>query len=820
MEKYFTEYTERVEAACRRNLADWPLVREELAAVLPVLPAEEALCLQALYAGLGPQDLAGQPVERLLSEARCALAALEDRSWAIPQELFFTYVLPPRVNNEWPDGARPWLRQELAEIVKGKSFTDTALEVNRWCRSWAVYALSDDRTIAPLGMCRRTRGRCGEESTLLTAALRSVGVPARQVYAPRWSHCDDNHAWVEFFDGHTWRYMGACEPEESPDVGWFTAAASRAMLVRALAPDWERGGCRVVNVTDRYAPTACLTVTYTRDGRPAPGVPVRFQVVNDSRLCTIYEAPTDANGQTSLTCGLGGLTVSAWWDSRLAERQLDTRRERSVTLRWEEGAAPARHEGERVWEQVPPEEQMPPPPPEPSPAHRKALADCEAALARRREGFPKDGSRWLALAAGNYREIEDFLALPQFTAEDKEAVLTTLTEKDFADVTAETLADVLTAALPWKGRYQRLVWVNWVLAPRVEHEPLLPIRCELMGRLAGEGLRTGEDVLAWMRRNIKPVKDHGLTDRRGDAAGYVRHGVCPEAEWDLLAAQLCRAVGIPAFVSPDGGQLMLMAEGGAYAPGSRREAFRLRLTAPEGSMTYGEHFSLAQWTGSGYRTLALAHTVADHWDLFLTPGAYRLTTARRQVDGSLSVRQRDLILDGDRTAALTLGPDRTGEKLLHTALPPVMAFPFIEGDGEDLTAPTAAGSLVILAQPGAEPTEHLLRELLELAEAYRQGGWPVTVLVSRREEAENATLRQVLEALPGARCRLFRGDAYPLRQALGVGDARLPLAVVLDRQGRGVYACANYNIRTAHTIWKILTGIHPFSPQNIENRKN
>lgn len=804
METYFTEYAERVHAACRRNLAQWPQVRRELAAVLPALPAEEALCLEAVYAGLGPQDLAGQPVETLLGEVRCALAALADRDWQIPPELFFDYVLPPRVNNEWPDGARPWLRRELAELVKGKNLTDTALTVNRWCRSRAVYAPTDDRTIAPLGMCRRTRGRCGEESTLLTAALRAVGVPARQVYAPRWSHCDDNHAWVEFFDGRDWRYMGACEPEETPDVGWFTAAASRAMVVRALVPDWERGGCRVVNVTDRYAPTAVLTVTCLRGGVPAAGVNVRFQVVNDSRLCAIYEAVTGGNGRVSLTCGLGSLTVSAWWDGRLAERQLDTRRERDVTLRWEEGSDPACREEERAWEQIPPAERMPPPVPDWSPAHREAVAACEAALIRRREDFPRDGSRWLTLAAGNWEEIRAFLALPQFAAEDKETVLSTLTEKDFADVTAETLTDVLTAALPWKGRYQPLVWANWVLAPRVEHEPLLPIRCELMSRLAGEGLRTGEDVLAWMRQNIKPVKDHGMTDRRGDAAGYVRHGLCPEGEWNLLAVQLCRALGLPAFLAPEDGRLMLVAEGRAYVPGGQEGAFRLRLTAPEGPLTYGEHFSLARWTGEAYRPLALSHRVEDHWDLFLSPGAYRLTTARRQVDGSLGVRQRDLVLREDRTVELALEPDRTAEKLLNAELPPVMAVPFTDGAAEDLTAPTGGGSLALFAQPGAEPTEHLFQELLELAESFRQGEWPVTILLSRREEAENATLRRVLEALPAARCRLYGGDTYDLRRSLGVGDARLPLSVVLDRRGRGVYACANYNIRAAHTLLRIL----------------
>ena len=58
-----------------------------------------------------------------------------------------------------------------------------------------------------------------------------MGIPARQVYVPRWSHCDDNHAWVEVWCDGDWHYLGACEPEAVLDKGWFTNAASRAMMI-------------------------------------------------------------------------------------------------------------------------------------------------------------------------------------------------------------------------------------------------------------------------------------------------------------------------------------------------------------------------------------------------------------------------------------------------------------------------------------------------------------------------------------------------------------------------------------------------------------
>ena len=74
-------------------------------------------------------------------------------------------------------------------------------------------------------------GRCGEESTFTVAALRSVGIPARQVYTPRWAHTDDNHAWVEAWADGKWYFFGACEPEPVLNLGWFNAPASRGMLM-------------------------------------------------------------------------------------------------------------------------------------------------------------------------------------------------------------------------------------------------------------------------------------------------------------------------------------------------------------------------------------------------------------------------------------------------------------------------------------------------------------------------------------------------------------------------------------------------------------
>jgi transglutaminase-like putative cysteine protease len=103
------------------------------------------------------------------------------------------------VNNEQLDSARVVFYKELKDRVKSLSLYDAILEVNHWCHEKAVYMPSDARTSSPLATVSTAYGRCGEESTLLVAALRSVGIPARQVYTPRWAHTDDNHAWVSLY---------------------------------------------------------------------------------------------------------------------------------------------------------------------------------------------------------------------------------------------------------------------------------------------------------------------------------------------------------------------------------------------------------------------------------------------------------------------------------------------------------------------------------------------------------------------------------------------------------------------------------------------
>ncbi|MDE5713792.1 MAG: transglutaminase-like domain-containing protein, partial [Muribaculaceae bacterium] len=168
-----------------------------------------------------------------LDNIDASLRAREELPWgkSVPEREFMYFVLPVRVNNENLDNSRMVFYEELKDRVKGLSMKDAILEVNHWCHEKVTYKPSDARTSSPLSSVSQAIGRCGEESTFAVAALRAVGIPARQIYTPRWAHTDDNHAWVEAWADGKWHFLGACEPEPVLDLAWFNAPASRGLLM-------------------------------------------------------------------------------------------------------------------------------------------------------------------------------------------------------------------------------------------------------------------------------------------------------------------------------------------------------------------------------------------------------------------------------------------------------------------------------------------------------------------------------------------------------------------------------------------------------------
>ncbi|MGE5457442.1 MAG: transglutaminase-like domain-containing protein, partial [Methanococcaceae archaeon] len=288
------------------------------------LSPDQSRALKFLYAFMPLSDLADYNGDFFLQNVDIALQAKSESAWGrnIPEDIFLHYVLPCRINNENLDSFRIAYYNEIKERVKGMYIGSAALEINHWCQEKVTYQPSDIRTSAPVSTILSARGRCGEESTLAVAALRTAGIPSRQVYTPRWAHTDDNHAWVEVWINGEWFYMGACEPEPVLDRGWFTEYARRAMLVHTKSFGASTGGENVirihrnfteVNNLSKYAPTKKIYVKVLNPaGEPDKKSTVEYQLYNYAEFYPLAALPVDEEGISSFETGLGDLIIWAY----------------------------------------------------------------------------------------------------------------------------------------------------------------------------------------------------------------------------------------------------------------------------------------------------------------------------------------------------------------------------------------------------------------------------------------------------------------------------------------------------------------------------
>lgn len=193
---------------------------------------EEQILMKFLYGTMPLRDVGVYDFSVFYGFTRHALMLREQVAWCqeLSEELFLHDVLYYRINTEQISDCRSFFYDCLKDRINGLSVEQAVLEINYWCAEQGTYQSTDERTISPMTFYECGNGRCGEESVFTVTALRSAGIPARQVYSPRWAHCDDNHAWVEVYVNGGWHFLGACEPEEVLDKGWFTNASSRAMI--------------------------------------------------------------------------------------------------------------------------------------------------------------------------------------------------------------------------------------------------------------------------------------------------------------------------------------------------------------------------------------------------------------------------------------------------------------------------------------------------------------------------------------------------------------------------------------------------------------
>lgn len=718
-----------------------------------IITTEEKEALEFLYAYMPLGDFTDYTTEFYLSNVQSSLATRDEMGWNVPEREFRHFVLPIRVNNEDLDSSRVVFAREIKPRLEGLSMKDAILEVNHWCHEKLTYKPSDARTLSPLSSARSSLGRCGEESTFTVAALRSVGIPARQVYTPRWAHSDDNHAWVEAWADGTWYFMGACEPEAVLNLGWFNTPASRGLLMhtrvfgRYDGPEekvMEGSNFTEINLIDNYAKTARVDFKVVdEDGSPVDSALVDFEIYNYAEFYPALAKYTGKDGGTFLTAGMGDMLAWASKDGKYGYSKVSFGKDSLVTI-----VITGKHPDESVSMMIVPPEggaNIPEVTPELQEANavRTAREDSirKAYMASfaKNDGTPK--GKFLALAAGNHKVIGGFLRDHQ----DQRAIdlLASLSDKDMIDVTREILED----------SYQG---TDAILCPRVANEFLSPYKGFFKSALSEEERETLSDpatLIKWVKDNITLVNDTKAWRITMSPIGVFRSRLADPRSREIFFVSLARTLGIDARKDPVTGKVQYNSDGWIDVDfESAKEAvapvgtvvLRYSPTPKLANPGYYSNFTISKIEDGRTKLLAFDEGQVDmgggvSWENVFkkgTPidvGDYILVSGNRLSDGSVPVTLKKFSVKEGETTAVDLVIEIPDDKLsvIGEFDSETRYWKEAGSDPVSVLSSTGRGVYVIgFLTPRHEPSVHAVNDLISAKEGLEKWGRPIMLLTS------------------------------------------------------------------------------------------
>ena len=807
---------------------------------------DEQVLMKFIYGTMPIRDAGEYDFEVFLGFVKHSLMVYQTMDWCkgIPEDMFVHHILYYRINSENIEDCRRFFYDQLIDRIKGLSVREAVLEINYWCAENGTYEASDRRTIAPMTLYRSGKGRCGEESTFAVTAFRSVGIPARQVYTPRWAHCDDNHAWVEVYVDGAWHFLGACEPEEVLDKGWFTNASSRALLIHTR--NFSDYTCQSTeeclgqeellffyNNTSTYALTKNYGIqVLCPDGTPARDALVVVEVLNGAEYSNVAELHADEEGMAYITIGLGDIHLHAMKDGLSCEAMASVKNTDKIVLTLQADADMIHSD---QWQDVDIEA------PSDYPMHPVTLTREQKeknrarlhAAAKMREGrisgyyeetladkYPQE-KELLTLAAGNFKEIYSFLDRDENP--DRKALLHSLTIKDYKDAKDEILeAHLQGAALyrkVWEDKGQLDIYTQYILCPRVFYEEMTAYREAILACF-------DQETLEGFRQNPLAIWDyikaHINYDPRLDysticstPAGCLKLMQGNPLSFKILFVAICRTLGIPARVNKVDQEAEVYLDGAFVAVSKEaeeavKETGTVLLTVSDDSKwSYHQTWTIGRLLQGRFVTLDYyGIKFADgRLELNLEPGDYRLITSSRLPSGNqLACEYRFCLKKGETKEIEMRLREGNMEELLVSNL--LEDFDVTAGGAKTPASTLTEGHANILAflAEGQEPTEHVLNEMLEQQEILNKLDARIWFILRGEAALENRTLKKVLEAIPAIQLAYGEFDEIvePLARRMYVDPEKLPLLLVTNPGLMGIYGCSGYNVGSVDLMVKLL----------------
>ena len=818
------------------------------------LSPERSEALKFLYAYMPLSDQADYDCDFFLNNVDISLRARSEIKWGkkIPEEIFLHYVLPCRVNNENLDSFRIVYYDELKNRIKGKNLMEAALEINHWCHEKVSYQSADIRTSGPVSTILSARGRCGEESTFTVAALRTVGIPARQVYTPRWAHTDDNHAWVEIWSDGRWYYMGACEPEPIIDRGWFTEPARRAMLVHTKSLGAYLGDENAINInvnyTDvnnlsKYAVTKKIFVKVVdSQGAPVNKAIVEYQLYNYAEFYPLAVVPTNKYGISQFETGLGDLLVWAYKDDNFDFKKISVSETDTLILNPDSKF----HNGNSIDLDL----DVPiarTPYPGPSPELIQQNSDRISKENKMRQKYidswmTSAESKKLALrlnidttrviniivrSMGNYQEISSFLSdTPDSLLKTAMSLLEILPDKDLRDTKSHILTDhLINSALSIKDKVEVKIendeknFLEYVLNPRISNEMLVAWRRYFLKVLPHDLLLKGSKdpslIVRYLDKNIK-INDENYYGTPITPKGVFELKVSDAASRAICFVAICRSLGIPSRLEPGRNEPQYFIDGNwndvyfsdQKKPDLKKGYLKLESTDTKPVPEYYIQFTLARFEGGRYNTLEYEFNrkITDFKEeLELPPGKYMLVTGNRLNDRRIlsNISFFDLSENEHKKIEVNVRKDLVERKILgNIDLKRIISLYHLDNSSQACAKNN--GLVIIWIEPEKEPTKHIFNDLPLLKSELDALGAKFLFLSDTTKNSDKFN-HEIIKGLPSNSLFGTDDNLSLLKNSLNLpSETDLPVVLVSDKDGNVVFISTGYRIGIGEQLLKYI----------------
>lgn len=613
----------------------------------------------------------------------------------VPLDIFLNYVLSPRCSKEKVEACRDFFFKEVLDMIY-PSKLKTVLEINYWCAAHVRYQLTDPRTKSAYFSYISGSGRCGEKATFLVQVYRSIGIPARSVYVPMWTHIDDNHAWVEVYIDGEWKYIGAGEGEEMLEKAWFSLATTRASYLLSNSVSWikndekyleDKNLWKTVDHTAHYTETKIIKIKNEVQGLDK----LFLSIVNYGSFRNLTQISLSADNTASVSFGRGDVVLRGWVKGRPvlklvkeAETDVYITEEDFINSKYEFVQSPGDAALPVEYNET---EEM--------------KKEKERKRAQRQNEYVEKMER--IKSTGLHHNAHE--VLKSELAEEYDAIIKYLKPKDLEDIDPKLLLEHINVVKDFKDDYPKEIYYEYLANPRVHWEELSYYSKKFNQYFSEfESFKSNpKEILEWVESKIENKDDYAIKNTYMPIDRMIDYPYGSEIDKKIMTVSIAKSIGIAARYNSfkddiefyDGNDFITFSE--------ELSQYNLRIKGIDETVSVSVN---AVPEPSSFTVNIVEANNENVFEDSFNEGNYEIIVSRRLPSGTQHIVVYPIILDKDLEISISIPEVNYEDVVDKTYIKDLLLEQDIDVDD----------GIIIIGDAIEEPTAHALNELMDRAD--------------------------------------------------------------------------------------------------------